>query len=67
MKQYIYYNKHDSSQEPYGVIEATNITEMIEKAAIIKQMDIDSFLEIFNVKTKPDGTYKIQKHFKASR
>jgi hypothetical protein len=51
MKQYIYYNKRDSSKEPQGKVQADNITEAIEKAAAIKQMDIDNFLLIFDVKT----------------
>ncbi len=67
MRLYIYFNKHDSSQEPHGVIEATSITEAIEKAAITKQMELDTFLEIFNVKPKPDGKYKVQKHRGTSR
>jgi len=59
MKTYIYYNKRDSSQEPQGKVQAYNITEAIEKAAAIKQMDLDSFLSIFDVKT--DGKREIQK------
>jgi len=59
MKTYIYYNKFDSSKEAQGKIQADNITEAIEKAAAVKQMDIDSFLSIFDVKT--DGKRKIQK------
>ena len=57
MKQYIYYNKYDSSQETQGKVQADNITDAIEKAAVVKQMDIDSFLSIFNVKT--DGKRKV--------
>jgi hypothetical protein len=57
MKQYIYYNKYDSSKEPQGKVQADNITEAIEKSAAIKQMDVDSFLSIFDVKT--DGKQKI--------
>jgi hypothetical protein len=57
MKTYIYYNKHDSSQEAQGKVQADNITDAIEKAAVVKQMDIDSFLSIFNVKT--DGKRKV--------
>ena len=67
MRLYIYFNKFDSTEEPHGVIEATSITEAIEKAAITKQMDLDTFLEIFNVKPKPDGKYKVQKHRGTSR
>jgi DNA-directed RNA polymerase subunit F len=59
MKQYIYYNKRDSSKEPQGKVQADNITEAIEKAAAIKQMDLDSFLSIFDV--KPNGNREIQK------
>jgi hypothetical protein len=57
MKQYIYYNKYDSSQEAQGKVQADNITDAIEKAAAVKQMDIDSFLSIFNVKA--DGKRKV--------
>ena len=57
MKQYIYYNKYDSSKEPQGKVQADNITEAIEKSAAIKQMDVDSFLSIFDVKT--NGKSKI--------
>jgi hypothetical protein len=57
MKQYIYYNKRDSSKEPQGKVQADNITDAIEKAAAVKQMDIDSFLSIFNVKA--DGKRKV--------
>ena len=39
MKQYIYYNKRDSSQEAQGKIEAINITDAIKKAANVKQID----------------------------
>jgi hypothetical protein len=61
MRQYIYYNKHDSSQEAQGKIQANNITEAIEKAATTKQMNLDAFLQVFNIKTKPNGTSKTQK------
>ena len=51
MKQYIYYNKYDSSKEPQGKIQANNVTEAIKQAAVVKQMDIDVFLKTFNLKT----------------
>jgi hypothetical protein len=51
MKQYIYYNKRDSSKEPQGKIQANNVTEAIKQAAVVKQMDIDVFLKTFNLKT----------------
>ena len=62
MKQYIYYNKRDSSQEAQGKIEATNITDAIKKEANVKQMDLDTFLQVFNVKTNQNGKSKIQEH-----
>jgi hypothetical protein len=58
MKQYIYYNKLDSSQEPQGKVQADSIVEAIKMAAAIKQMDLESFTLIFDVKA--DGR-KIQK------
>ena len=58
MKQYIYYNKLDSSKEPQGKIQADNLVDAIKAAADIKQMDIENFTSIFEVKT--DGR-KIQK------
>lgn len=51
MKQYIYYNKLDSTKEPQGKVQANDITEAIKQAAVVKQMDIDVFLKIFNLKT----------------
>jgi hypothetical protein len=62
MRTYIYYNKRDSSQEPQGKIEADNITDAIRKAAIVKQMDLDTFLQVFGMKTKTYGKSKIQEH-----
>lgn len=50
MKIYIYYNKYDSTKEPQGKIKARSLKEAIKKAASIKNMDIDEFLTIFNVK-----------------
>jgi hypothetical protein len=50
MKQYIYYSKFDSKQEPQGKIEADNEEQAILMAAIIKQMLVDDFLNVFEVK-----------------
>ena len=58
MKQYIYYNKLDSSQEPQGKIQADSLVDAIKVASAIKQMDIENFTSIFEVKA--DGR-KIQK------
>jgi hypothetical protein len=59
MKLFIYHSKFDSSQEPHGIIEAENITEAIEKAAVVKQMDLDIFTQVFDVKTLKDGKSKV--------
>jgi len=58
MKQYIYYSKFDSKQEPQGRIEADDEEQAILMAAIIKQMLVDDFLNVFEV--KEDGG-KVQK------
>ncbi len=50
MKHYIYYNKFDSKQEPQGRIEADDEEQAILMAAIIKQMLVDDFLNVFEVK-----------------
>ncbi len=50
MKQYIYYNKHDSSKEPQGKIEAIDLDDAILIASHIKDINIDDFLKLFEVK-----------------
>ncbi len=50
MKHYIYYNKFDSKQEPQGRIEADDEEQAILMAAIIKQMLVDDFLNVFEVR-----------------
>ena len=50
MKSFIYYNKFDSKQEPQGRIEADDEEQAILMAAIIKQMLVDDFLNVFEVK-----------------
>ena len=59
MKSFIYYNKFDSKQEPQGRIEADDEEQAILMAAIIKQMLVDDFLNVFEVKEDERG--KIQK------
>jgi hypothetical protein len=49
MKQYIYYNKFDQKQEPYGKVEAQTKTEAILIASSIKQMSIENFIKICEV------------------
>jgi hypothetical protein len=59
MKRYIYYSKFDSKQEPQGRIEADDEEQAILMAAIVKQMLVDDFLNVFEVKEDERG--KIQK------
>ena len=50
MKTFIYYNKFDSTKEPQGRIIADTLEEAVEKAALIKQLWEDEFLQIFEIK-----------------
>jgi len=47
--KYFYYHKNDSNKEPIGKIEANNLEEALLKAAQIKQLKIDDFLDVFKV------------------
>jgi len=50
MREFIFYIKSDLTCEPIGKIEAENFEEAIEKAAMIKRLDIGGFLNIFEIK-----------------
>ena len=50
MKIFIYYNKFDPNQEPYGKFEAVDEEDAVLIASHIKQLSIDEFLEVFIVK-----------------
>lgn len=50
MKRYIYYNKLDSTKEPQGKLEAINLEDAVKIAAYIKEMSIEDFLTVFEVK-----------------
>ena len=49
MKQFIYYNKLDSTKEPHGKLEAINLEDAILLAAHIKEMPVEDFLTVFEV------------------
>ena len=49
MKQFIYYNADDKTQEPHGKFEAIDLEDAILIAAHIKQLPINEFLKIFTV------------------
>lgn len=50
MKQFIYYNKLDSTKEPQGKLEAINLEDAILLASHIKEMPKEDFLTVFEVK-----------------
>jgi hypothetical protein len=50
MKQYVYYSKFDSKQEPHGKLEAINLEDAILLASHYKEMSKEDFLKIFEVK-----------------
>ena len=60
MKTYIYYNMHDSSEEPQGTIQANSYDEACEIAPILKNMDYDTFHDLFIV-TQKDHIYGTKK------
>lgn len=49
METYIYYHKNDSKKEPIGKVEAAHLEEALLKAAQVKQLKIDDFLDVFKV------------------
>lgn len=50
MKNFIYYSKIDSSKEPINKFPAIDLEDAQLIASHVKQMPLDSFLEIFEVK-----------------
>ena len=46
---YFYYHKNDKKKEPIGKIEANNLDEALLKAAHVKQLSPDNFLDVFKV------------------
>ena len=51
-KNYFFYSKNDSNQEPIGKIMADSQSEAEEKFAVLKRLPLESFLNLFSVKTK---------------
>ena len=49
MKQYIQYNKLDSTKEPQGKINAIDLEDAAKIAAYVKQMPIEDFLTVFTI------------------
>jgi len=49
MKEYGYSYKQDSSNEILGYIKASSLSEAQQKLTIIKQLDIDSVVQLFKI------------------
>ena len=50
MQVYIYSYKSDESKEPIGRVKATGLFEARKKIAKIKQLDVDSIDQLFNIR-----------------
>lgn len=49
MKQYYFYSKNDSAQEPIMNTRAWSRLEAAKSFALVKQMDLKTFLSVFSV------------------
>ena len=49
MKQYKYFFKSDSKKEAVGKIKAPTKNKAIQKAAARKKLNLEHFLELFNI------------------
>ena len=50
METYVYFSAYDSSSEPINKIKANNAYEAAQLFAAMKQLTVDEFISIFNVK-----------------
>jgi hypothetical protein len=50
MKTYVYYYKSDSSQEVVGRISANDLNEAQKTLAIIKRLNLDAVVNLFEIK-----------------
>ena len=66
MKTYVYYNKLDKIKEPQGkILDADNEDDAAFQAAFRKQMNIEDFLNVFEIKEVYER--KVQKPRRANR
>ncbi len=56
METYVYFSAYDSTSEPINKIKANNAYEAAEKFATMKQLPLDEFISIFNVKAYGEET-----------
>ena len=66
MKTYVYYNKLDKTKEPQGkILDADNEDDAAFQAAFKKQMNVEDFLNVFEVKEVYER--KVQKPRRVNR
>jgi hypothetical protein len=56
MPQFCFYSKNSPTQEPVGVVYATSREEAIKFFSLSKQLSVNDFLTIFEVKSYRYGT-----------
>lgn len=56
METYIYFSAYDSNSEPINKIKANNAYEAAEKFAAMKQLPLEEFMSIFNVRAYGEET-----------
>ena len=56
MPQFCFYSKNNPTQEPVGVLRATTREEAIKFFSLSKQLPLNDFLTIFEVKEYTYGT-----------
>jgi hypothetical protein len=55
MPQFCFYSKNNPTQEPVGVIHATSREEAVRFFSLSKQLPVNDFLTIFEVKNYTYG------------
>lgn len=56
MKTFAYYYKNQMHPEPIGKVKAIDSKEAVIQASGIKQVSIDTFLQLFEIKEYDRGT-----------
>lgn len=56
MPQFCFYSKNNPTQEPIGVVYAASKEEAVKFFSLLKQLPVNDFLTIFEVKNYTYGT-----------
>ncbi len=56
MPQFCFYSKNDATQEPVGTLFASTREEAVKFFSLTKQLSVQDFLTIFEVKNYTHGT-----------